>query len=290
MYDAKASRQAAAGSMHASWTLMPLLQWHSRADFGACLVATVLLFLVFIASPAFAYRTRPTAPAREQERPARQGAGRVLPAAATSSARPDSRNRHARHRQHHLRELRSRCRPGRPRFLRSNELEDKVVCIVTFMGVPLRIARRRPSPQDQQEAADLKKAQADLRQKLMSTLGELELQVKQVEKAYMPLAGDEPAQLARRDGDSDSDPLAARGRPQHPSDHRFRPKPRRSSRAPSSSSAQPGWCAPFRYEAHPAGRHGEAQGPGRINAAADRQGPGGPSRATSPRTGPQAHR
>jgi len=47
-------------------------------------------------------------------------------------------------------------------FLRDNKLEQKVKCLVTFYGVPLRIGARRVTSEDRDEINQLKQKHIDL--------------------------------------------------------------------------------------------------------------------------------
>ena len=88
--------------------------------------------------------------------------------------------------------------PAVREFLRTNHLEEKVTCIVTFFGVPLRIAQRRPTPAEQEEIAALTKQQAELRAKILVAVEKLESEIRQFDKAYTPPAGNEPQVLLQR--------------------------------------------------------------------------------------------
>lgn len=66
------------------------------------------------------------------------------------------------------------------RFLKENKLESKVKCLVTFYGVPLRIARRPVDAEERKEVTELQSMIAKLR-------GEIEPMVVQLEKLAQKL-------------------------------------------------------------------------------------------------------
>ena len=88
--------------------------------------------------------------------------------------------------------------PAIREFLRANNLQDKVTCIVTFYGVPLRIAQQRPTPAEQEEIADLKSQHAALRQRIIDRLRGLEARARQIDKSYAMPDGEDPPLLLRR--------------------------------------------------------------------------------------------
>ena len=96
----------------------------------------------------------------------------------------------------------TRVAPAVRAFLRDNGLKDKVTCLVTFWGVPLRIGRRQPSPDDNEQlalvAAELAKTRADLLQVTQQS----EALASELNGAFAPKPGDDPAQLSKRAGEA----------------------------------------------------------------------------------------
>jgi uncharacterized protein (TIGR03790 family) len=87
-------------------------------------------------------------------------------------------------------------------FLRDNGLKDKVTCLVTFWGVPLRIGRRVAGPADNEQLrtvqAELEKSKADL----LAAVGQAEELAKELDAKFAPGQGNEAGQLAKRAGDA----------------------------------------------------------------------------------------
>lgn len=83
-------------------------------------------------------------------------------------------------------------------FLREKGLERKVTCLVTFYGVPIRIANRVNSPADVQELAELQALLRDLPGQTEPIVQKLEQSTKEVAVGFTPLSGaDLDAQLKR---------------------------------------------------------------------------------------------
>src|SRR5205814_7705049 len=74
-------------------------------------------------------------------------------------------------------------------FLRANHLEDKVRCIVTFFGVPFRIAGHQRTPDENNEIEAIKKEAADVYAKAAPAVDEVEVTAKELNPAFTPLHG-----------------------------------------------------------------------------------------------------
>jgi uncharacterized protein (TIGR03790 family) len=74
-------------------------------------------------------------------------------------------------------------------FIRENHLERQITCIVTFYGVPLRIAARKNSPEDIDELAKLKAKQGALAGKVEPLVAALEHIAIEVDPTLKPDAG-----------------------------------------------------------------------------------------------------
>ncbi len=71
-------------------------------------------------------------------------------------------------------------------FLLDNHLRDKVTCLLTFYGVPIRVAARVASPADESELRALRMQQATLRLQLDLTVARLEQTAAAADKAFRP--------------------------------------------------------------------------------------------------------
>jgi uncharacterized protein (TIGR03790 family) len=88
-------------------------------------------------------------------------------------------------------------------FLTNNGLKDRVTCLVTFWGVPLRIAARRSTQPERDELAGIDKDRAELKPKAEGSVGWLEALAKEVSPKFAPAtqpigSGDEPQLLVAR--------------------------------------------------------------------------------------------
>jgi uncharacterized protein (TIGR03790 family) len=88
-------------------------------------------------------------------------------------------------------------------FLINNGLKDQVTCLVTFWGVPLRIAARESTQAQRDELAGIEKDRNELRPRAERTVDLLEALAKQISPKFAPVnqpvgEGDEPQQLANR--------------------------------------------------------------------------------------------
>jgi uncharacterized protein (TIGR03790 family) len=87
-------------------------------------------------------------------------------------------------------------------FLRDNRLNDKVTCLVTFWGVPLRVARRVPAAHDAEQLQIVQAEMDGARRDLAAATEQAEALAKQLRPDFAPGRGNEHAQLARRAGDA----------------------------------------------------------------------------------------
>lgn len=83
-------------------------------------------------------------------------------------------------------------------FLTDNKLTDRVKCLVTFWGVPLRIGARRLTQPEKDEAAQLARELADLRQTVAQGVVSVEQSAAQLDPSFKPLEGEDLPHLARR--------------------------------------------------------------------------------------------
>jgi uncharacterized protein (TIGR03790 family) len=83
-------------------------------------------------------------------------------------------------------------------FLRERRLENKVRCLVTFWGVPIRIGAKKVTPEEKQEIADIDKAIKETRKKIIPTLKRLEQSVLDSGADFLPGKGESIDQLAAR--------------------------------------------------------------------------------------------
>jgi uncharacterized protein (TIGR03790 family) len=99
--------------------------------------------------------------------------------------------------------------PAVREFIRKNGLEDKITCVVSFYGVPLRIGSRLNNPQNQDETrtlqAEREKALAQLREIVTAT----EATLHEFDPKFKPGEGDTLEHLAPR-ADTLMRPLAQR--------------------------------------------------------------------------------
>ena len=96
----------------------------------------------------------------------------------------------------------TRVAPALRKQLRDKGLRDTVTCLVTFYGVPLRIARRVNTPEQQRELTvvqqEMQKAQADLE----AAVVEAEAMARELTGTFQPGAGREVTKLADRAGNA----------------------------------------------------------------------------------------
>ncbi|HZZ43750.1 MAG TPA: TIGR03790 family protein [Tepidisphaeraceae bacterium] len=70
------------------------------------------------------------------------------------------------------------------RFLTENHLENKVTCLVTFYGIPLRVARRVAEPTDAKELVDLQADISNTRPKIESFVIDFEKLATQLDPSF----------------------------------------------------------------------------------------------------------
>lgn len=83
-------------------------------------------------------------------------------------------------------------------FLQQNHLKDRVTCLVTFWGVPLRIGRRHLTPQESDESKRLAKELDETRQAIAPDVAALEQSAAQLDPSFAPRQGDDVPHLAKR--------------------------------------------------------------------------------------------
>ena len=83
-------------------------------------------------------------------------------------------------------------------FLKQNNLQDRIKCLVTFWGMPIRIGRRELSPYARDESANVTRELKDTRVSIAQDLGLLEQCATQIDSKFKPQAGDELPRMARR--------------------------------------------------------------------------------------------
>lgn len=83
-------------------------------------------------------------------------------------------------------------------FLLRNHLKDRVTCLVTFWGMPLRIARRRLTTADRAEVARLDKELEDTRVAIATDVTTLEQSAAQLDPSFKPREGQDVQHLAKR--------------------------------------------------------------------------------------------
>src|SRR5688572_25025895 len=72
------------------------------------------------------------------------------------------------------------------KFLRDNKLEARVKCLVTFYGVPLRVAGKVSMPRDKLELARVRKELAEARAALDVAVGDAEALAKSLDPSFAP--------------------------------------------------------------------------------------------------------
>jgi uncharacterized protein (TIGR03790 family) len=84
------------------------------------------------------------------------------------------------------------------KFLHDNHLERKITCLVTFYGVPIRIAARINTPGDLTEVAELRTQLQNLPQEILPTVQALEALATQEQPDFKPEKSDALDRLPRR--------------------------------------------------------------------------------------------
>jgi uncharacterized protein (TIGR03790 family) len=87
-------------------------------------------------------------------------------------------------------------------FLRDNGLKDKVTCVVTLYGVPLRIGGRPAGPPEFEQIRIIKSETEAARKDLEAATARAEELARELDPAYPATQGNDPAQLAKRAGDA----------------------------------------------------------------------------------------
>ena len=82
-------------------------------------------------------------------------------------------------------------------FLTKNGLKDRVTCLVSFWGVPLRIAARVNSPEEQKELGEIQGWRADVLKQLEAGVAELEGIAVKVRPAFVPTTQPQNLEAAR---------------------------------------------------------------------------------------------
>lgn len=82
-------------------------------------------------------------------------------------------------------------------FLTKNGLKDRVTCLVSFWGVPLRIAARINSPEEQKELGEIQSRRADVLKQLEADVAELEGIATKVRPAFAPTTQPQNLEAAR---------------------------------------------------------------------------------------------
>ncbi len=88
--------------------------------------------------------------------------------------------------------------PAIREFLRSNNLEHRVRCIVTFYGVPLRIAARQSTAAERDESAALAAEQTRQLEAVRLVLDRMEREAAAITPGFRALAGTDPLHLEQR--------------------------------------------------------------------------------------------
>src|SRR5687767_3444245 len=109
-----------------------------------------------------------------------------------------------------------RIKPKVREFLEKNDLKDKVTCVVTFYGVPIRITRRDNTAAERAEALKLETELSGVLGQVESAVAEVERLAKQLDPSFVPkieadaqpAAGNQPAKPAK-DAPKGSEPAAA---------------------------------------------------------------------------------
>src|SRR5262249_27069785 len=76
--------------------------------------------------------------------------------------------------------------PGVRKFLNEHQLQERVSCLVTFYGVPLRIRNRANSPRDNRELAALEKRLDECEAQVNPALAELEKTAAELDPRFKP--------------------------------------------------------------------------------------------------------
>lgn len=83
-------------------------------------------------------------------------------------------------------------------FLRDNGLEKQVTCLVTFFGIPIRVAGRSNTPEEKKELADLQAQYGKLPGEIDASVAQLEQIAREIDPAVQLHAGRDLDSLVRR--------------------------------------------------------------------------------------------
>jgi uncharacterized protein (TIGR03790 family) len=83
-------------------------------------------------------------------------------------------------------------------FLRQHKLEGQVQCLVSFYGLPLRVAARQLNAQDKQQLTALQAAQRDLQTQVEQVIAPLEQELSALDAAFQPANGNDLEAVLRR--------------------------------------------------------------------------------------------
>lgn len=83
-------------------------------------------------------------------------------------------------------------------FLKQNHLEQKVTCIVTFYGVPLRISAHKLTPAETEEVKELREEQGKLAEHVKQVVVNLERELRSANPGFVARTGDDPDHLSAR--------------------------------------------------------------------------------------------
>lgn len=83
-------------------------------------------------------------------------------------------------------------------FLRRNKLTDRVKCLVTFWGIPLRIGTHHLTPSEIEESSRITLAATDVRRKVQDEVDALEQSASQLDPSFKVPDGTDLHHLARR--------------------------------------------------------------------------------------------
>lgn len=87
-------------------------------------------------------------------------------------------------------------------FLRDHGLKDRVTCLVTFWGVPLRVAGRAAGPPEHEQLRIIQTELERTRATLVEATAQAEAMAKELTSSFTPAPGNEPPQVAKRAGDA----------------------------------------------------------------------------------------
>lgn len=83
-------------------------------------------------------------------------------------------------------------------FLEGHDLKDRVRCLVTFWGMPIRIGRKAQTEAGKRESEAIGKELNDARASIAKDLAALEQSAAELDPSFKPQAGEELPRLARR--------------------------------------------------------------------------------------------